>query len=245
MNKLLLLQNLLFMNFGGNPYIDYATEHCFAMKTAGSLGRFNRVYNSEPITSSEVIAIKDYFKTVNFTWLVESSDHATIKLLEDHGLNYMGSFPAMIADLPSVKKIDAGDKIGVKEISFEDDSIALWTAIACEVYNYNEQEMVKAIHSLIARAQGMLKLYLGFYENKPVAASMALYHQDIVSVHMVGTLPAYRSKGMGYAISSKPLLDAYNKGYATAILTASQIGLPLAEKLGFKEYALYQIYGNY
>jgi len=244
-NRLLLLQNLLFMNFGGNVFIDYITEHCFAMKSAGSLGRFNRVYNSDLVTSNEVIAIKNYFKTVNFTWVVDSTDHITIKLLEDHGFNYKGSFPAMIADLQAVKEWDANDQIMVREIA-DEDLVATWISIVSHTYHYNEEELAKALHSLIARApQGSLKLYLGFYENKPVAASMVVYHHDVVSLHMVGTVPSYRNKGVGYVISCKPLLDAYHKGYITAILMASQVGLQLAQKLGFKEYATYKIYGNY
>lgn len=58
-------------------------------------------------------------------------------------------------------------------------------------------------------------------------------------------LDYYRNKGLGYAISHKPLLDARNRGFKQTILLASSKGRPLYNRIGFKEYASYHFYGNY
>ncbi len=64
-----------------------------------------------------------------------------------------------------------------------------------------------------------------------------------MGLHLVATLPAYRGKGLGYAVSQKPLIDAQQRGASHAILLASEMGKPVYQKIGFKEYALCNVYG--
>lgn len=245
MSQLLLLQTLLFMNFGGNSFFDIKTEHCFAITSGSFIGKCNRVCNVAGITDQEVIQIKNYFGETPFTWVVDAAYVATSKILDQHGLNYKGSFPAMIADLHAIKDRTYSDEVVVREIVSEDD-FRSWVSIVSHNYHLNEKELTKAVHFFIARASAeTIALYLGFYEHVPVGASMLIYHDDTVSLHMVGTLEAYRGRGVGYAISCKPLLDAYQKRYAQAVLMSSAAGVSLYQKLGFDQYAMYAIYGNY
>lgn len=245
MNQLALLQSLLFMNFGGAHFFDHVTQHCFASNSKSLIGKCNRVCNSIGITADEITEIKNYFGATPFTWVIDSSEKATAELLQANSMNLKGSFPIMFADLSCVKHEPYSDGIDVKEITSELDFVT-WIAIIAPTYHINDVELAKALRFFIARApRGTLKLYLGFYKTIPVGASMLIYHDSLVSLHMVGTLENHRHKGIGYAVSHKPLLDARNTGYTQACLMASSAGLPLYPKLGFQQDVILDIYGNY
>ncbi len=232
------------MNFGQQLFVDYSTPRCMASNTGSMIGRCNRVCNEAAITNQDIIEVKNYFKDIHFTWAVDACDTNTIAALENNGLVLKASAPAMILDLYDIPLVRQHD-IQIKEIIAEQE-FDQWIEITNANYGYDVQELAKSIRFLMNRAHGNLKLYLGYYHEKPVAAAMIIYHaQKLVSMHLIGTLKEYRSKGIGMAILSEPLSIAYNNGYRNAVLLTSAMGTPLAQKLGFKEYASYVIYGNY
>ena len=244
MDYAFLLKSLLFMNFGQQLFVDYSTPHCMASNTGSMIGRCNRVFNNGPVTAQDIIDVKNYFKDIHFTWVVDACDTTTIAALENHGLVFKATAPALIRDLQDIP-ITRQHDIRVKEIT-EDQEFNQWIAITNANYSYDAQELAKAVRFLVGRAQGKLKLYLGYYHETPVAASMIVYHaHKLVSMHLIGTLKEFRSKGVGMAILSEPLGIAYNDGYRHAVLLTSTMGTPLAHKLGFKEYTTYVVYGNY
>lgn len=77
----------------------------------------------------------------------------------------------------------------------------------------------------------------------PVATTMSVYNQDVVAVHWLGTLPEYRRRGIGYAITHKSLLDAYKQRCREAVLFGSVLGKSVYERIGFRVYAIYNTYG--
>lgn len=233
------------MHFGEQMFSDFATQHCIAANTNSLMGRCNRVCNVAAITDQDIQEIKSYFGSTHFTWVVDSNDHSSQELFKNHGLNHKATSPGMIIDLQEIKDYNLPDSISIKEAESEQE-FNTWIAITCKNYGYNPVELSKAIRFLMMRAQKNIKIYLGYFNGQPVASSLIAYHQDnLVSAHLVGTLTEYRSKGLGTAILSQPLLIARDQKYENAALMTSTMGLPLAKKLGFKEYATYIIYGNY
>jgi FR47-like protein len=238
----MLLQLLLYMDFGGSNACDYATQHCLALKSGSLLRPCNRVCNEPDITGEEVASIKQYFDTVPFTWLVEADDVASNAVLQEHGLCHIATFPAMIADITMLPDASYAQKIVVKEISGESD-VATWISIVSQSYQYPPTELSKAIHYFIDKGLGAVKLYLGFYEGNAVAASMLVQHETMVSMHMVCTIPTHRGKGLGYAMTHTPLRGACAQGFVHALLLTSKEAESIYARLGFKEYAVYHIYG--
>lgn len=68
-----------------------------------------------------------------------------------------------------------------------------------------------------------------------MAASLVVLREDVASIYCVATLPEARGRGIGTAITREPLLEAKNGGYDVAVLEASEMGLPVYRRLGFKE----------
>jgi ribosomal protein S18 acetylase RimI-like enzyme len=81
------------------------------------------------------------------------------------------------------------------------------------------------------------QLYVGYYEGKPVATSILFNGAGVAGIYGVGTLPEWRRKGFGAAITLKPLLDARRQGIRFAVLFATRLGYPMYQRLGFREVA--------
>jgi GNAT superfamily N-acetyltransferase len=77
------------------------------------------------------------------------------------------------------------------------------------------------------------KMYLGRLNGEPVATNMLFNGGGVASVYAVATLPSARGKGIGSAITLKPLLEARSMGYRYAVLFSTEMGVPVYERIGF------------
>jgi len=84
--------------------------------------------------------------------------------------------------------------------------------------------------------------FLGVFDGKPVSTSLLILHKGIAGIYCVATLQEARGLGIGAALTREPLLTARDMGYDFAVLQSSKLGLPVYEKLGFKEYCRIRAY---
>lgn len=78
------------------------------------------------------------------------------------------------------------------------------------------------------------KMYIGKLGGKPVATNMVFAGGGVAGVYAVATIPAVRGKGIGSAITLKPLLEAREIGYRYSVLFATEMGVPVYKRLGFR-----------
>lgn len=80
-----------------------------------------------------------------------------------------------------------------------------------------------------------LWIYVGYLGDEAVSTAELTVGGDVVGLYNIATLDAHRRKGIGSALTLRPLLDARKQGFRTAILQASSDGLGVYKRLGFKE----------
>ncbi len=86
--------------------------------------------------------------------------------------------------------------------------------------------------------------FLGLLNDKPVAASLLFLHEGLATVWMAGTVEKARGRGIGTAMTREALVLAKKLGYGFAVIQASKMGLPIYEKMGFKEYSKIKTYNS-
>jgi GNAT superfamily N-acetyltransferase len=78
------------------------------------------------------------------------------------------------------------------------------------------------------------QLYLGYLNGQPVATNMLVLGDGVAGLYAVGTIPAARGQGIGAFITLQPLLHARAQGYRYSVLFATEMGLPVYRRLGYK-----------
>ncbi|MBL8161224.1 MAG: GNAT family N-acetyltransferase [Anaerolineae bacterium] len=78
------------------------------------------------------------------------------------------------------------------------------------------------------------RIFVGWLNDEPVATNILFNGAGVASVYGVATSPSARGKGIGGAITLKPLLDARATGYRYAALFATEMGIHAYERIGFR-----------
>ena len=81
-----------------------------------------------------------------------------------------------------------------------------------------------------------IRTYLALLDGQPVATSQVLLAAGVAGIYQVTCLPDARGRGIGTAVTLAALLEARRRGYAAAILQASDLGYPVYRRLGFRDY---------
>jgi ribosomal protein S18 acetylase RimI-like enzyme len=90
--------------------------------------------------------------------------------------------------------------------------------------------------SALLRDSTPLWLYVGYLGEVPVVTAELTVGGGLVGLYNVSTLAAHRGRGFGSALALRPLLDARERGYRTAILQAVREAAHLYEGLGFRSF---------
>ena len=81
--------------------------------------------------------------------------------------------------------------------------------------------------------------YVGFAGKTPVATSIGFSHLGIGGVYFVATLPKFRGKGYGRALTEQAAVDARREGCRASCLQSSQMGYPVYARLGYRTITSY------
>ncbi|MGH7860182.1 MAG: GNAT family N-acetyltransferase [Candidatus Binatia bacterium] len=85
--------------------------------------------------------------------------------------------------------------------------------------------------------------YLGYVDGEPATTSaLVLGPQGVAGVYNVATLDRFRRRGLGEAMTWRAIQDGKRAGARIATLQASDMGLPIYERMGFRTVAPYRVY---
>jgi GNAT superfamily N-acetyltransferase len=236
------LKYLLYLDLSASHSADLTTEHAHAMRSGSAIAFCNRVMAKPTISDDEITKIINYYGQTPFRWFVEAEDTIQTEKIKHHGFKQVNAHAAMLANLTTMQATAYQADIRIEEVQTVQD-LDSWIAIAAQSFTVDAGEFKKLIDYIFKYATpGTVHAYRALYNNMPVATSMVIKRGEIVSVHFVGTLDEYRGKGIGHAVTHKPLIDMHLQGAQWAILLASEMGKSIYEKMGFRQYATYNVY---
>lgn len=100
-------------------------------------------------------------------------------------------------------------------------------------------------YRLILKLTGNSQMHLYFLLHQKKAATCGLLFFDRnnnAGLHMIGTLPGFRNKGFGKAMTMFLMHKAQEKNKENAVLQASVMGEPIYRKLGYTAFGFMDTY---
>jgi ribosomal protein S18 acetylase RimI-like enzyme len=149
---------------------------------------------------------------------------------------------AEIEELPREKKCDE------LQISLVDDSKRLNDFI--QIYQELIPHDANAIEEFYERASehilnpaSLLKLFVGYFRDQPVATGALFIDENTAGVWDVVTLPQFRRRGIGTDMTLDALFYAFdNFGRRIGVLSASEDGEPVYRKIGFQKLKDFNVF---
>ncbi len=85
---------------------------------------------------------------------------------------------------------------------------------------------------------------LGYVEERPAAAAVAILSDGIAGLYWVATLPEARGRGLGEACTRLAGNRAFELGARCVVLQASKMGEPIYRRMGYREVTRYRWYAK-
>jgi GNAT superfamily N-acetyltransferase len=141
----------------------------------------------------------------------------------------------MVLELPKGWKSPAVEDLRVIAAKSRDEAF-LWSQIASEAFGYSVGAAV------VENAIGSpgVTFYLGFRGGEVAGTGLLCTHEGMAGLHMAGTRPQHRRKGIARQMMHHLLREAAAGRFRYATLQASAMGEPLYTQLGFaKQFVLH------
>ena len=223
-----------------------------AMNTGAAIADINWVWNEKPLTNDDaksIADIKEIYKKLNlrFWWWIypRGQSPETRSMLQDAGLRLIEKVPCMAADLSdSASEGQSPNNVTISLVKDKND-LLIWEDISFhgfEMPRRAREQYGAFVSSFDLAAQSSQKLFLAYFDGKPVATSLLFTHKNSAGIYYVATLPAYRNKGFGLAITQGAMQAAMQDGFKNVILQATPLGVKVYIRTGFKEYCHAEIY---
>lgn len=215
---------------------------------------FNFVYRSPDSPAEFTTAVDrvvEHFRRrrLPFHWSVglRGEPAEAVATLLTRGLQFDEAEPAMALDL-AASRVDAAEATAaVPGLEFhpvaDADALRTWVEVwGCGAPDDVVERWYRVYSALPYSPDGPLRMFIGALASKPVATVYVHIVADVATVHYVVTLPEYRRRGIGAAMTEVALREARAAGCRVAVLTASESGVGVYRRFGFREDGLVSSY---
>lgn len=166
------------------------------------------------------------------------------KVLLTHGLVHALDAPGMAINLRELKAVTSDPSQFTVTPVTDLEGIKHWVQALATCYQLDEQvrRLWLTVHHHMLKHTASCRYYVGWRGGLPVATSLLLLHNGVAGIYQVTTLPEHRGQGIGTAMTSVPLREAFEQGYRIGVLECSQMAVSLYRRLGFQQYCTLSAY---
>jgi ribosomal protein S18 acetylase RimI-like enzyme len=160
------------------------------------------------------------------------------------GLHAEGREPAMLMDLSDLRPANPVAGLTIEPVAGR-SALRDWAWLTCDAFELDAdvREATALCEAKIPpEVYGDQQRYTGFLNGRPVAVSSLVMVGDLAGIYAVATLPEARGLGIGTAMTVHAMLEGKRRGAVAAALQATEMGLPVYERLGFSTVFDYETY---
>jgi ribosomal protein S18 acetylase RimI-like enzyme len=141
--------------------------------------------------------------------------------------------PLMVLDDLSTLDRDAQLAHGLVVRELAPEEAALHPEVASKGFEAPIEPMIHVTPESVLAARGV-RCYIGEVDGRPVSTGLGVTVGSHVGLLAIATLPGYRRRGYGAALTARALIDGYADGGSWAWLQSSDAGFAVYERLGFR-----------
>ena len=216
--------------------------------------QFNIIYGTKYQNTDvdrQITDVISHFKSLGipFKWIIGPSaepknigDH-----LKRHGCELKWDEAGMAIDLNLIEKQEfKSSDLTIKNVNGA-ETLGHWFIPVAEGFQLSEsmRKVLYKCYKNLGFKRENWHLYVGYMNGIPVAASNLFIAAGVAGIYHVATLPEYRQRGIGTAMTLIPLRTAKEFGYRYGVLRATKLGEHVYKKLGFEEYCRIQSWQGY
>jgi len=173
-----------------------------------------------------------------YWWVAPGTTPSDIgEILAASGWSDPHPVPAMAADIDLVLSEARPDDLDLREVASPEELVTFRRLIE-EIFTMPPQ----VTEFLDPLEDGSLRLYTAYVDDEPVGTTALFLDKGIAGVYCVGTLIKFRGRGIGAALTARPLAWAREQGYRTSTLQATSMGYRVYRKLGFFDVCNLDLY---
>jgi ribosomal protein S18 acetylase RimI-like enzyme len=157
------------------------------------------------------------------------------ELLIEHGFSKGGSSPLMSMDLKKLGDMPEIPGLEIQPVSTFDGMRTFYDIFRRTLKAF---ERIADDFFLIDCDCGFntslpRRYFIGSLDGVPASISGILLGSEVAGVYNVGTLPEFRRRGLGTALTLACLHESRDEGYNVGVLQSSQIGFNVYKRMGF------------
>lgn len=211
----------------------------FGVITKVPLTFFNGIAHAR-VERDDVPRIIETFRAVSrpFRWWI-SPDAAPPDLdavLHANGMRHCYDAPGMTADLTSLRPVPPPAELTIERVTELDD----WLTVFIRGFDLHPAA-APAWREAYRQCESWVH-FVGFVDGTPAATTSLLLAGDLAGVYHVVTLPPFRGRGIGAAMTSAALQHARHAGAKTAVLQSSEMGFRVYQSVGFEAKCTLTLY---
>jgi len=214
---------------------------------------FNVLVVRDGSASTQMLASVDRFTSKGFplaVWFWESNvDQAGLSAFIQHGFIYTEINSAMYADLSELQIAPPHiEGLAIKRAVTANDLLQVGNVLGALFGDSEEADQVLAYFQRLSEHPlsrfPAMHYYLGTLHDAVVATGTLFVGSETVGIYDVATCNAYRRRGIGSAMFQHLLEDARTCNRRFCVLQASEDGLGIYVKAGFRPVGAVHVFEN-
>ena len=214
---------------------------------------FNNVFggrSNQSLFKDDVKMVKHYFYSRNFPmqwWFCSmSSMEKNNSILEDAGFLYDQSCVGMAMELDYLPEVRLSQDLTIKAVTLNDQGIMDFAEVYASIFDPFDLNII-SYYKLLANSKVShqeIVFLVGYHNERAVVSGSCFFSGEVVGIYDIATHPQARKKGFATSITYRLLKIARDRGYSSAVLQASEAGVPIYKKLGFLSFCDFHLFNN-
>jgi ribosomal protein S18 acetylase RimI-like enzyme len=213
----------------------------FVASSGVPIRSFNRAYFTRDVRDATLQRLATYMEQrgVPFRITAPSTIDVPDAALARAGLEQHGGIPCLVLEALSVTA-PASDPLSIERVA-DERTLRAHVEVVASAFGWPPDLLARVFTTRLLETAGWYG-FVGYVDGRPVATSQLLVHQGVAGIYYVGTLEPHRRRGFGEAMTARAVREGSAAGCSVASLQASPMGLPIYERMGFRQVDYYRTF---